>query len=90
MLFLDLRQDTKVVSLKAFASSFTLSAHNSSSPLAILDQGSQRHYNSKSVSWKAEGGTYFIGRIDRGLLSKFTAREKRRAEKAAERDRNAA
>lgn len=74
------------MSLKAFASSFTLSAHNSSSPLAILDQGAQRHYNSKSVSWKGEGGTYFIGRIDRGLLERFIAREKRRAIRAAERE----
>lgn len=63
LLFLDLRSGTKIVSLKAFASSFTLSAHNRHSPLAILRQGPERHYSRKSVSWKDEGGTYFIGTV---------------------------
>ncbi|KAM0755502.1 DOT1-domain-containing protein [Meredithblackwellia eburnea MCA 4105] len=83
LLFLDLRQSTRVVSLKAFASSFTLSAYNQHSPLAILNQGAERHYGSKSVSWKAEGGTYFIGKIDRNLLMKWKAKEKRKQEARA-------
>lgn len=88
LLFLDLRQDAKIVSLKAFASSFTLSAHNQHSPLAILDQGRARKYGTKSVSWKSDGGEFFIGRIDRGILEKWQLREKRRRERAEQRGSN--
>jgi hypothetical protein len=71
LLFLDLRSSTRIVSLKAFASSFTLSAHNRHSPLAIINQGGELRYPRKSVSWKEEGGSYFIGRVDRDLLKAF-------------------
>ncbi|KAM0790720.1 hypothetical protein ACM66B_004575 [Microbotryomycetes sp. NB124-2] len=79
LLFLDLRSDTKIVSLKAFASSFTLSAHNRHSPLAIIRQGPALRYPRNSVSWKSEPGTYFIGHIDRSMLAKFDEQEQQRA-----------
>lgn len=63
LLFLDLPDSTRIVSLKAFASSFTLSAHNRHSPLAILRQGPELRYPRNSVSWKSEPGTYFIGKV---------------------------
>ncbi|ORY54593.1 histone methylation protein DOT1-domain-containing protein [Leucosporidium creatinivorum] len=86
LLFLDLPDSTRIVSLKAFASSFTLSAHNRHSPLAILRQGPELRYPRNSVSWKSEAGTYFIGKVDRGLLQKFDEREAKRAAKRAQRE----
>ncbi|KAK4057104.1 Nucleosomal histone H3-Lys79 methylase [Microbotryomycetes sp. JL221] len=71
LLFLDLRAGTQIVSLKAFASSFTLSQHNRHSPLAIIRQGQALTYPRNSVSWKSEPGTYYIGTIDRTMLEKF-------------------
>ncbi|KAK4052362.1 Nucleosomal histone H3-Lys79 methylase [Microbotryomycetes sp. JL201] len=79
LLFLDLRSGTKIVSLKAFASSFTLSAHNRHSPLAIIRQGPALTYPRNSVSWKSESGTYYIGHIDRSMLEKFDEQEQQRA-----------
>ncbi|KAI5479260.1 histone-lysine N-methyltransferase, H3 lysine-79 specific [Pseudohyphozyma bogoriensis] len=84
LLFLDLPSGSKIVSLKAFASSFTLSLHNQDSPLAILNQGPVRRYRPKSVSWKDEGGTYFIATVDRTMLEKFAKKQERKAQRAAE------
>lgn len=81
-LFLDLPEGARVVSLKAFAANFTLSAYNRHSPLAIVRQGEERRYKPKSVSWKAEGGTYFIASIDRRKLVRFNVREEERARRA--------
>ncbi|SCV71627.1 BQ2448_3215 [Microbotryum intermedium] len=81
LLFLDLASGTRIVSLKAFANSFSLSAHNRHSPLAILDQGQPLTYGRQSVSWKEEGGKYFIGRIDREKVANFDEKERRRREK---------
>ena len=71
LLFLDLPSGAHIISLKAFASSFTLSAHNRHSPLAIVAQGPALQYARQSVSWKEEGGTFYIGRIDRSLVQAF-------------------
>ena len=78
LLFLELRSDTLIVSLKAFASSFTISAYNLNSPLAMIDQGSEYRYGKKSVSWKDEGGTYWIGKVDRTRVERWLAGEKKR------------
>lgn len=75
LLFLELRDTTKVVSLKPFLpSSFTLSSHNVDSPAAILAQ-SRHAYGENCVSWKSVGGEYFVARIDRGRLRRFLDRE---------------
>jgi H3 lysine-79-specific histone-lysine N-methyltransferase len=78
LLFLDLPTNARIVSLKAFASSFTLSAYTLNSPLAIIEQGSERQYGRKSVSWKDEGGSYWIGRVDRERVERWKRREERR------------
>lgn len=78
LLFLELRSDTLIVSLKAFASSFTISAYNLNSPFAMIDQGSEYRYGKKSVSWKDEGGTYWIGKVDRTRVERWLAGEKKR------------
>ncbi|SCZ89045.1 BZ3500_MvSof-1268-A1-R1_Chr1-1g00915 [Microbotryum saponariae] len=87
LLFLDLASGTRIVSLKAFAHSFNLSAHNRHSPLAILDQGQPLTYGRQSVSWKEEGGKYFIGRIDREKVARFDEKERRRREKREKAER---
>lgn len=66
-MFLELRNSTRIVSLKAFATSSTLSDYNRDSPLAILRQGPELRYPRNSVSWKSEAGTYFIGKVSRSL-----------------------
>jgi H3 lysine-79-specific histone-lysine N-methyltransferase len=83
LLFLDLPDSTRIVSLKAFAAHFKLTAHNRDSPLAILHQGPPLRYPHNSVSWKNEPGTYFIGEIRRSLLREFDDKERVRAEKRA-------
>ena len=77
-LFLDLPSKAQIVSLKAFAAGFTLSQYNCGSPLAIIDQGKERRYKPKSVSWKAEGGSYFVAKVDRRPLERFLKREEER------------
>ncbi|KWU42969.1 histone-lysine N-methyltransferase, H3 lysine-79 specific, partial [Rhodotorula sp. JG-1b] len=71
-LFLELPPSAKIVSLKPFLPpSFKLSSHNVHSPLAILSQYPPLRYTSNCVSWKPEGGTYFLARIDRGRVERF-------------------
>lgn len=72
------------MSLKAFAAGFKLSANNHHSPLAVLEQGRERRYKSDSVSWKNEGGSFFIGRIDRTKLEAFNRQEEERQRKEAD------
>lgn len=86
LLFLELPSDALIVSLKAFASSFTLSAHTLNSPLAIIDQGVKQRYGKKSVSWKDDGGEYWIGRVDRTRVDKWLAREAKRVQRKKERE----
>lgn len=81
LLFLDLPSLASIVSLKAFASSFTLSAHNCLSPLAILDQGTEQSYPRKSVSWKDDGGSFWIAKVDRTKLENWTKKQVEREEK---------
>lgn len=87
LLFLDLPSSALIVSLKAFASSFNLTAHNRYSPLAIIDQGKELRYGKKSVSWKDDGGTFWIARVDRTKLEKWELKEEKRREKEVEREK---
>lgn len=86
LLFLDLPSSAKIVSLKAFASGFTLSAFNRHSPLAILNQGPPLNYSRNSVSWKDLGGTYFIAKVDRDKVEKW---DKKQVIKKAKREEKA-
>lgn len=83
LLFLDLADSTRIVSLKAFAAHFKLTAHNRDSPLAILHQGPPLRYPQNSVSWKNEPGTYYVGEIRRQLLREFDEKERVRADRRA-------
>lgn len=81
-LFLDLPPTARIVSLKPFLpSNFHLTAHNANSPLAILNQAPPARYRPGSVSWKMEGGTYFVTRVDRRRVERFQERERERDER---------
>ena len=72
LLFLELRTGAQIVSLKAFAPpSFKLTEHTRDSPLAIIEQGRELTYARESVSWKEEGGTFFIAKVDRERVERF-------------------
>lgn len=74
-LFLDLPEDCFVVSLKPFLPpSFKLSSHNSNHPLAYLSQRREQ-YRAGSVSWKMDGGSYFIARVQRKKLERWVQRQ---------------
>lgn len=83
-LFLDLPDNCFLVSLKPFLPpSFKLSSHNLNHPLAYLSQVKQQ-YKPGSVSWKMEGGNYFIARVERGRLERWVGKQE---EKEKERKR---
>lgn len=59
-LFLDLKEGCKVVSLKSFtAPNRKITSYNSNDPSNILEV-EKKTYSTKSVSWKDEGGDYYI------------------------------
>lgn len=71
LLFLDLRDGAKVVSLKPFVPpDFRLTQRTLSSPLAIL-RVEERRYASGCVSWADGGGKYYIQEVDRSLVRDF-------------------
>ncbi|BGP50254.1 Nucleosomal histone H3-Lys79 methylase [Rhodotorula kratochvilovae] len=87
-LFLDLPPSARIVSLKPFVpDKFVLSSHNANSPLAILNQQPARRYRPGSVSWKMEGGSYYVARVDRGRVERFQEREREREERRREKER---
>lgn len=70
------------MSLKPFLpDKFHLSAHNVNSPLAILNQAPAARYRPGSVSWKMEGGSYYLTRVDRRRVERFQERERERDER---------
>ncbi|GAA5921914.1 hypothetical protein JCM3775_003412 [Rhodotorula graminis] len=81
-LFLELPASARIVSLKPFLpDKFHLSAHNVNSPLAILNQAPAARYRPGSVSWKMEGGSYYLTRVDRRRVERFQEREREREER---------
>ncbi|KAJ8103310.1 histone methylation DOT1 [Lipomyces tetrasporus] len=70
-MFLDLRDGTKIVSLKSFVPpGHTISSHNVESPINLL-QVEEREFFSGSVSWTDAPGKYYVSTIDRGRIKKF-------------------
>ncbi|GAA6007285.1 histone methyltransferase DOT1 [Rhodotorula paludigena] len=87
-LFLELPATAKIVSLKPFMpDKFKLSSHNANSPAAILNQSLPQRYKAASVSWKMDGGTYYLTRIDRARVERFQLRERERDERRREQAR---
>ncbi|GAA5906886.1 histone methyltransferase DOT1 [Sporobolomyces salmoneus] len=80
-LFLDLPENCFLVSLKPFLPpSFKLSSHNSNHPLAYLSQ-TREMYKPGSVSWKMEGGSYYIARVEREKLQRWVNRQQEKEDK---------
>lgn len=83
LLFLSLRDSTKIISLKPFIpNSFKINQRNLDSPLAILTRPTihrgQNHaingifkYSSNSVSWTDNAGECFLTVVDRSKLIEF-------------------
>ncbi|GAA5865247.1 hypothetical protein JCM8547_008329 [Rhodosporidiobolus lusitaniae] len=85
-LFLDLPSSAKIISLKPFLPSkhYKITSHNAHNPFSILSQSAPLRYKPGSVSWKMEGGTYYLSRIDRTRVERFVEKEQRRERKQRE------
>lgn len=70
-LFLDLKDGCQIVSLKSFVPhNHKITAYNRNNPVNLLEV-EQKVYGSRSVSWKDEGGNYFISKKDSTRLKAF-------------------
>jgi len=70
-LFLDLKEGCKVVSLKSFVpANHKIRSYNLNNPVNLLDVERKR-YSTKSVSWKDDGGYYFIATKDSKRLQSY-------------------
>lgn len=71
LLFLDLKDGAKIVSLKPFVpADFRLTERTLGSSSAIL-RVEEREYGQGMVSWTERGGKYYIAKVDRSGLKKF-------------------
>jgi H3 lysine-79-specific histone-lysine N-methyltransferase len=70
-LFLDLKEGCKIVSLKSFVpQNRKISNYNNNDPCNILEV-EKKTYSTKSVSWKDEGGDYYIATKDSKRLQRY-------------------
>ena len=73
--FLDLKDGTKIFSLRPFVSpDFRLTERTLYSPQAILRM-EQHKYTGGCVSWTAGGGVYYVHTVDRQLVQDFVAQQ---------------
>jgi H3 lysine-79-specific histone-lysine N-methyltransferase len=71
LLFLDLPDHAKIISLKPFVpSDFKLNQRTIDSPLAIL-RVEEHPFRRGAVSWTGEGGVYYLHTIDRRRICEF-------------------
>lgn len=70
-LFLDLKEGTKIISLKSFVpKSHKINQRTFHMPESIL-RVEEFEYFSEAVSWTNNGGTYYVATIDRSRLKPF-------------------
>lgn len=70
-LFLDLKDGCQIVSLKSFVpQNHKITSYNLNNPVNLLEV-EQKEYSSRSVSWKDEGGHYFIATKDSKKLESY-------------------
>lgn len=70
-MFLDLKDGCKIVSLKSFVPpGYKRTKRNAENPVNLL-HNEQKTYYRNSVSWKDDGGTYFIATKDSKRLGHF-------------------
>ncbi|KAK9479229.1 histone methylation protein DOT1-domain-containing protein [Lipomyces japonicus] len=74
-LFLDVRDGTKIVSLKSFVPpGHKITSHNVESPINLL-QVNEREFFSGSVSWTDAPGKYYVSTIDRTKIKEFRTKQ---------------
>ncbi|KAK9474248.1 histone methylation DOT1 [Dipodascopsis tothii] len=70
-MFLDLRDGTRIVSLKSFVPpGHAISRYNVESPVNMLAV-EEREFYSRSVSWTDNPGRYFVSTVDRSRIQRF-------------------
>ncbi|KAK7202534.1 histone methylation protein DOT1-domain-containing protein [Myxozyma melibiosi] len=70
-MFLDLKDGTKIVSLKSFVPpGHKITQHNAESPINLL-KVEEREFYSGSVSWTDAPGSYYVSTVDRSRMKKF-------------------
>lgn len=70
-MFLDLKDGCKVVSLKSFVpAGYKRTKRNAENPVGVL-HNEQKEYFRNFVSWKDDGGSYFIATKDSKRLGRF-------------------
>lgn len=70
-LFLDLKEGTKIISLKSFVpKNHKINQRSINLPESILRVESFEYY-SEAVSWTNNGGHYYIATVDRSRLEPF-------------------
>lgn len=75
LLFLDLEDGARIVSLRRFVPhDFWLTERTLSSPMAILSV-EERTYGSGCVSWTGGGGKYYVHTVDRSRVRAFVESE---------------
>ncbi|CAO1632592.1 unnamed protein product [Sympodiomycopsis kandeliae] len=72
LLFLDLPNNCKIISLKPFIPpDFRLTNRSIGSPSSILSVVQEREYGKGMVSWTERDGKYYIATVDRSHLQQF-------------------
>jgi len=70
-LFLDLKEGTKIISLKSFVPKHhKINQRTLNMPESIL-RVEEFEYYSEAVSWTNNGGQYYIGTVDRSRLAPY-------------------
>ncbi len=83
-MFLDLRDGTKIISLKSFVPvGHSLNEHNIESPLNLLNVVEKEFYEG-CVSWTNAPGKYYVSTIDRSKIQKFLAKRNRSSRRRKE------
>ena len=74
LMFLDLKDGAKVVSLKPFvhtSGETAITSRNVGSPANILVQSKPIRFDRGCVSWSAEGGIFYIAEVNRNRLKEY-------------------
>ena len=82
LMFLDLKDGAKVVSLKPFVQTSgetAINCRNVGSPANILVQSKPLRFDRGCVSWSAEGGVFYMAEVNRNRLKEYLEENKDRA-----------
>lgn len=75
-MFLDLKEGTKIISLKPFVpTNHVITTRNAGNPVSRLRM-EEKEYFSNSVSWTDAGGKYYVQTVDESMLRDFNEKER--------------